>query len=184
MQAGDLRKGSKLIFRGELYEVMDFSHHTPGNKRAFIQATMKSLKSGKIIQNRFASTEDVERVNMDSKDCLYQYRDDIGFHFMDMETYEPYLLNEEMVGNAKFYLKENMEIKIDFYQGTPVAPQLPKVVVLKVTESPPWVKGDSVSNNVKPGVCETGLKVNIPIFIDEGTQIKINTETGEYSGRA
>ncbi len=184
MQATDLRKGSKLLFRGELMVVTDFSHHTPGNKRAFVQASLKNLKSGKIIQNRFASTESIDRVILDPKSCLYQYHDDTGYHFMDMGTYETYVLSDDVIGDDKYYLKENMEIKIDFYEGTPVVPELPKTVVLKVTESPPWVKGDSVSNNMKPGVCETGLKIQIPLFIDEGTEIKVNTETGEYLGRA
>lgn len=184
MQAGDLRKGTKVLFRNELYTVTDFSHHTPGNKRAFIQATLKNLMTGKIIQNRFASTEDVERVELDPRTCQYQYHTEEGFHFMDMGSYESFALSDEVIGEDKFYLKENMEIKIDFYQGRPMIPEIPKVVVLKIVDSPPWVKGDSVSNNMKPGVCETGLKVQIPLFVDEGTEIRVNTETGEYTGRA
>ena len=107
-----------------------------------------------------------------------------GYHFMDMESYNNFAMSEEMIGDGKFYLKENMEIKIHHFEGKPVMPEFPKVVTLKVTEAPPWVKGDSVSNNMKPAVCETGLKVQVPIFIDEGTEVKINTDTGEYSGRA
>lgn len=184
MQATELRKGTTVLYKGELHIVVDFRHYTPGNKRAFVQASMKSLKSGKIIQNRFASTEEVERAILDPKPCQYLYRDDQGFHFMDMENYNTFTMADDVIGDSKFYLKENMEIKIDFYEGAPVVPELPKMVVLKVVESPPWVKGDSVSNNMKPAVCETGLKIQVPIFLDEGTEIRVNTETGEYTGRA
>ena len=184
MTANDLRKGTTILFRNELYVVIDFRHYTPGNKRGFVQASIKSLTSGKIIQNRFSATEEVERAVLDPKQCQYLYHDDQGFHFMDMDDFHTFSLSDDVIGDNKFYLKENAEIKIDFYQGRPVLPEIPKSIVLKVTESPPWVKGDSVSNNLKPVVCETGLKVQVPIFIDEGTDIKINTESGEYQGRA
>ncbi len=184
MQATGLRNGTTILFRGELHVVVAFSHHTPGNKRAFIQASLKSLTSGKIIQNRFASTENVERAIMDIKKCQYLYHDDHGFHFMEMESYESFVISEDVIGDGKYYLKENMELTIEFYEGKPVVPEYPKMVVLKLTEAPPWVRGDSVSNNLKPAVCETGLKIQVPIFLDEGTEIKVNTETGEYIGRA
>ncbi|MFZ5803027.1 MAG: elongation factor P [Candidatus Omnitrophota bacterium] len=184
MQATELRKGTTVFFRNELFIVTEFRHYTPGNKRAFVQATMKNLKTGKLLQNKFASTEDVERAILDPKPCQYLYQDDQGFHFMDMESYNTIILSADAVGDARHYLKENMELKIDFFQGEPALPELPKVVTLKVTESPPWIKGDSVSNNMKPAVCETGLKIQVPIFIDVGTDIKVNTDSGEYTGRA
>jgi len=184
MQATDLRRGTTIIYEKELYIVTDFEHRTPGNLRAFVRATLKNLKNGRIIQNRFASTDNIERVSLDAKKCQYSYHDDQGFHFMDMESFETFALSDDMVGEQKFYLIENMEINIDFYDGKPVLPEFPKIVVLKVVESPPWVRGDSVSNALKPAVCETGLKVQVPLFIDEGNMIKISTETGEYLGRA
>lgn len=183
MQATELRNGTTVLFRGELFVVTDFRHNTPGNKRAFVQATFKNLKTGKLIQNRFSSTEDIQRAILEPKTCQFLYHDEQGSHFMDMESYNSFQLSDEVIGDGRYYLKENMEIKIDFYEGKPVLPEYPKVVVLKITESPPWVKGDSVSNNMKPAVCETGLKVQVPIFIDEGTEIRVNTETGEYVGR-
>lgn len=184
MQATDLRRGTTILYDKELYVVVDFEHRTPGNLRAFVRASLKNLKNGRIIQNRFASTDSVERVSLDAKKCQFLYQDEQGFHFMDMESYESFCLSKDMIGDQKYYLKENMEITIDFYEGSPVLPEFPKSVVLKVVESPPWVKGDSVSNALKPAVCETGLKVQVPLFVDEGTEIKINTETGEYIGRA
>lgn len=184
MQASEIRKGTTIFFQDDLYLVTDFRHYTPGNKRAFVQATMKSLTTGRTLQNRFSSTEDVGRATLDPKACQYLYHDAQGFHFMEMETYHTFPMAEGVIGEGKYYLRENMEIKIDFYRGKPVIPEIPKVVILKVTESPPWVKGDSVSNNMKPVVCETGLKLQVPIFIEEGTEIKVNSDTGEYMGRA
>lgn len=184
MQANDLRKGTKIIYQKDLYVVTAFSHHTPGNKRGFIQATLKSLTEGKIIQNKFSSTDNVERAILDQKKCQYLYNDQEGHHFMDMESYESFILDPELLGDGKYYLKENQEINIQHHDGKPIIPEFPKTVSLKVTESPEWVKGDSVSNNMKPAVTESGLKVQVPIFIKEGEMIEINTDTGEYKGRS
>ena len=184
MQASELRKGIAVVYEKELYIVTDYAHRTPGNLRSFVQASLKNVRTGKIIQNRFASGDTIERAMLEPKSCQYLYADDHGFHFMDMETYHTFPLNADILGDGKYYLKENMELKILFHDDNPLTPEFPKTVILKVTESPPWVKGDSVSNNTKPAVCETGLKVQVPIFVEEGQEIKINTETGEYIGRA
>lgn len=184
MQATDLRKGTAIFFQNEIYMVIDFRHYTPGNKRGFVQVSLKNLKTGKILQNKFASDDSVDRAVLEAKACQYLYHDDHGFHFMEMENYHSFMLGDDLIGDGKFYLKENTELKILFDGEIPVQPEFPKTVVLKVTESPPWVKGDSVSNNMKPAVCETGLKIQVPIFVQEGTEIIVNTETGEYGGRA
>ncbi len=183
MQANDLRKGTTIFYNNELYVVTDFHRGSPGNKRAFVQATFRGLTNGRTIQNKFASDEEFERAALDPRNCQYLYHDGEGYHFMDMENYNNFTLTEVMLGDSKYYLKEQMEIKIHFFNDLPAMPELPKTVVLKVTDSPPWVKGDSVSNNTKPAVCETGLKIQVPIFIGEGEEIKVNTETGEYLGR-
>ena len=184
MQANDLRKGTTVLYNKDLYIVTDYHRGSPGNKRAFVQATLRGLTNGKTIQNKFASDEEFERAVFEPHSCQYLYSDAEGYHFMNMEDYQSFALTPEMIGDAKFYLKEQMEIKIQFYDGRPVLPELPKVVTLKVTDSPPGIRGDSVSNNTKPAVCETGLKLQVPMFISEGTDIKVNTETGEYAGRA
>ena len=103
---------------------------------------------------------------------------------MDMVNYHTFALSLEVIGDMQYYLKENTEIKIDFHEGEPVIPEIPKVVILKLTDSPPWIRGDSVSNNMKPAVTETGLKIQVPIFLEEGTDIRVNTDTGQYQGRA
>ncbi len=183
MQANDLRPGAAVLLGGQIYLVTDFKHHTPGNKRAFIQATLQALKTGKMIQQRFSSTEEVEEAHLESKKVQYLYRDQNGYHFMDLEDYHSFPLSEESIGDKKYYLKENDEIAIDYHEGNPVLVEIPNHVFLKVTESPPWVKGDSVSNHTKPAVLETGLKIQVPIFIGEGTIIKVDTRTGEYLGK-
>jgi elongation factor P len=183
MQANDLRKGTTIFYNGDLYVVTDFHRGSPGNKRAFVQATFRGLTNGRTIQNKFASDEEFERAALDPKPCQYLYHDAEGYHFMDMVTYNNFALSEEMIGDGKYYLKEEMEIKIQFFQDQPAIPEFPKSIVLKVTEAPPGIRGDSVSNTLKSAVCETGLKVQVPLFIKDGDRIRINTETGEYSGR-
>lgn len=183
MQANDLRPGVAIILNSEIYMVTDFHHHTPGNKRAIIQATLQSVKSGKIIQQRFSSTEAVTEAHLDSKKTQYLYHDQNGYHFMDLEDFHTFALNEQVIGNKKYYLKENDEVKMDFHDGNPVLVEVPHHVFLKVTDSPPGVKGDSVSNHLKPATTETGLKVQVPMFIQEGDVIKIDTRSGEYLGR-
>jgi len=183
MQATNLRKGVSVIYNGEIHVVTAHHHSTPGNKRGFIQATLKSLKTGKIIQNKYSSTEEVETAHLESRRMQYSYSDSEGLHFMDLTDYQSYALGDDLVGEAKNYLIENMELEVQFYNDSPVRLSLPKIVVLKVVESPPWVRGDSVSNNMKPSKLETGLQIQVPIFIEEGELIKVNTDTGEYVGR-
>jgi elongation factor P len=183
MQAKDLRSGETILLRGDLQTVMESKFFSPGNKRAFVQTTVRSLKTGKIVQHRFSSVEDIESVRLDYKKCQYLYYDRDGYHFMDVEDYNNFPLQESTLGDRKYYLKENDEIKIAFYEGNPVEIEIPNHVLLKVTDSPPWVRGDSVSNNMKPATTETGLKVQVPIFLKEGETIKVDTRTGEYLGR-
>lgn len=184
MEANDLRRGTVVRYQGELYVCLDFHRGSPGNKRAFVQASFKGLKNGRTFSNKFASDEEFERAILDVKPCQYLYHDGEGYHFMDMESYNSFTLNDEMIGDNKYFLKETMEIKINFYEGNPVLPEFPKSIVLKVTDAPPGIKGDSVSNTMKTAVCETGLKLQVPLFIKEGDEIKVNTETLEYGGRA
>ncbi len=184
IQATQIRKGHALLIDKEIYIVLEHRHYTPGNKRGFIQVTYRNFKSGKVTQTRFASEDRVELAVLDPRPCQYLYHDDAGYHFMDSQDYQNFPLSEELMGDKKFYLKENMEIDVLFHDGKPVEPQFPKTVVLKVVESPQWVKGDSVTNTLKPAICETGLKIQVPIFIEAGTDVKVNTESGEYISRA
>ena len=183
MQANNIRLGMAVLHQNQIYLVIDFSHRTPGNKRAFVQMSIKNISTGQIIQSRFSATEDVPLAHLDPKQVQYLYRDPQGFHFMDLADYHTFYLSETTVGDSGYYLKENMELEIMFYEEKPIQLNLPRQVSLKVVDSPPGIRGDSVSNNNKPAVLETGLKINVPIFIQEGTVIKVDTRTGEYLGR-
>lgn len=184
IQATQIRKGMAILYEKEIQIVLDQRHYTPGNKRGFVQVTLRNLKTGKVTQTRFASEDRVEPAVLDPRPVQYLYKDDTDFYFMDMEDYHNFPLNREIVGEGGPYLKENMELEVLFHDGKPVELKLPKTVVLKVTEAPHWIKGDSVTNSMKPVICETGLKIQVPIFIDEGTEIKVNTESGQYISRA
>lgn len=183
MQANDLRPGAAIVVNGQLYLVLESEHRTPGNKRAFMQVSMREVRTGKIIQQKFSSTEAVEEANLESKRAQYLYKDPEGFHFMDLVDYHTFFISEGVVGEQKYYLKENDEIDIEFHDGRAVALELPSHVALKVTEAPPGIRGDSVSNTTKTAVCETGLKLQVPLFIGEGEIIKVDTRSGKYLSR-
>ncbi|OGW81252.1 MAG: elongation factor P [Omnitrophica bacterium RIFCSPLOWO2_12_FULL_44_17] len=183
MQANDLRRGAAIVLNGQLYIVMSAEHRTPGNKRAFMQAELRELRTGKIIQQKLSSTESVEEANLESRHAQYSYKDPEGYHFMDLVDYHSFTIPDDIVGNQKYYIKENDEVDVDFHDGIPVLLELPAHVALKVTEAPPGVKGDSVSNTTKSAMLETGLKIQVPLFIREGEIIKVDTRTGNYLSR-
>ncbi|PIQ86539.1 MAG: elongation factor P [Candidatus Omnitrophica bacterium CG11_big_fil_rev_8_21_14_0_20_45_26] len=183
MQANSLRRGMAILKNGQILLITDFTHRTPGNKRAFVQVTVKNISTGQITQDRYSATEDVELAHLDPKKTQYLYHDREGFHFMDLADYHTFQMSEEMLGDSQYYLKENMEVEIMFCDDKPIQINLPRHVILTVVDSPPGIKGDSVSSNNKPAVLETGLRINVPLFVTEGTQVKVDTKTGEYLGR-
>ncbi len=183
MQASSLRKGMFVNHLGGLYEVVDFQHTSPGKGRAFVQLKTKEISSGKILTTKYSSTEDVENVFLDSRPVQYLYSDAEGLHFMDMSDYHSFSLTEDAVGSDKNFLVENMEISILFNDEVPVKIELPRNIVLEVTEAAPGIKGDSVSNNNKTVTLETGLKIQVPLFINSGEKIKVDTVEGQYLGR-
>jgi elongation factor P len=182
--ANDMRKGMCIKYNGDIVVVLDFQHRTPGNLRAFVQATLRSIKTGKTSVVRFNSNEPLEIVPVEHKQMEFSYKDGAGYHFMDPETYEMLTLQEEFVGDAKKYLTENLRVEIMFTNNQPAQINLPPSVNLKIVESPEGVRGDTASNVTKPAVLETGITVNVPLFIKEGEVIKVSTITGEYLGRA
>lgn len=183
MFANDLRKGMAILFNGEIYLVDDFRHHTPGNKRAFVQAMLRNVKSGKIIQNKFASDDEVESAPLVPKTVQFLYKDHQGYHFMDLEDYHTFAVDDGTIGGGKHFLKENLELKIRFHEDKPIVFEFPSSISLKVVESPPGVRGDSATNTLKPAKLETDYEVLVPLFVKEGDMIKIDTRTGEYIGR-
>jgi len=168
----------------DFYVVVDIEHRTPGNLRAIYQTTLKNLLSEKTVNRRFSPADTVEKADLDSRKVQYLFHDHSGYHFMDMESYETLTISEAMVGQGKDYLKENLEVKILYYEHNPVTIELPVSVDLKVTESSPGIRGDTSGKATKPATLETGLEVNVPLFVEEGEVIKVDTRTGEYLGRA
>jgi len=167
-----------------LYQVFEFSHLTPGKGRAFVQTKLRHLETGVIKDHRFRSVDRVEKAFLDSHEMVFLYSDGDQFHFMNNETYEQISFFRDYLGDGVNYLKPDITINVQFHKGTPVGVQLPATVDLKVVETEPGVKHATVSNVTKPATMETGVVVQVPSFINEGEIIRVNTETGEYSGRA
>ena len=182
--ANDLRKGQAIKYNGNVAIVLDVQHRTPGNLRAFVQAIIRYINTGKSADVRFGSTDKVELVDVSRTQLEFSYKDNSGFHFMDPETYETITLNENLLGEAKDYLVENLKVEVLSTEGRAVQVELPSSVQLKVVEAPEGVRGDTASNVTKPAILETGKTVNVPLFIHEGELIKIDTRTGAYMGRA
>lgn len=182
--ANDIRKGMAIKYNGDVSVVLDTQHRTPGNLRAFVQATLRSLKTGKSSNVRFTSTEPVEVVPLERNKLEFSYKDGGGYNFIDPRSYESVTLSEEFVGDAKNYLTENLVCDVLFVDGKAATIELPSSVNLKITQSPEGVRGDSANNVQKLAELETGLKINVPLFIKEGELVKVSTADGTYMGRA
>jgi len=182
--ANDLRKGMAIKYNGDVTVVLDMQHRTPGNLRAFVQATLRSLKTGKSSNVRFNSSETIEVVQMHTKQIDFSYKDQGGYHFMDPDNYETITLHEDFVGEAAKYLTENLQCTLMEVEGKAAELELPPKVKLKVIEAPPGIRGDTATNVTKPAMTETGLEVGVPIFIDSGDTIEVDTRTGKYLNRA
>jgi elongation factor P len=181
---GDVSIGTVLRFNGELCRVEEYQHRTPGNLRAFYQAKMRNLKNGKLIENRFRSGEIVEIVRVEYKDLQFIYPEGEMVVCMDNETFEQIYLNKTMFGEGAKFLKEGVTVRIAFEEGeTPILAEPPTFVELEVTYTEPGVKGDTATNTLKPATLETGAEINVPLFINQGEKIKVDTRTGSYSER-
>ena len=182
--ANDLRKGMAVRYHGDVAVVLDVQHRTPGNLRAFVQATLRSIRTGKSSNVRFSSTESIELVDVTRRKLEYSYKDQDGFVFMDPENYETETLSADLVGGAADYLTENLAVELLYAEGKPVELELPSSVTLKIVESAEGLRGDSATNVQKPAKLETGKSVQVPLFIKEGETIRVDTRTGGYLGRA
>ena len=180
----DLRKRKGNWYNGKTPIVLDVHHRTPGNLRAFVQAIIRYINTGKSADVRFGSTDKVELVEINRQTLEFSYKDNTGYNFIDPQTYETITLDEGLLADAKDYLVENLPVEVLFTEGRPVQVELPSSVQLKVVEAPEGVRGDTASNVTKPAVLETGKTVNVPLFINEGEVVKIDTRTGAYMGRA
>jgi elongation factor P len=182
--ASDLRRGMAINYNGDISVVLDMQHRTPGNLRAFVQATLRSIRTGKSSDVRFSSTEKVEPVPMMTTKMEFSYKDGTDYVFTDPETYESVTLSADLVGDAKDYMVENGLVTITFVEEKAVTVEIPPSVILTVADAPEGVRGDSANNVQKAVTMETGITVQAPLFIKTGEKIKIDTRTGKYMERA
>ncbi|HEU6447971.1 MAG TPA: elongation factor P [Verrucomicrobiae bacterium] len=182
--ANDLRRGMAINYNGDISVVLDMQHRTPGNLRAFVQATLRSIRTGKSSDVRFSSTEKIEPVPMIAKKMEYSYKDGEDYVFTDPETYETVTLAAELIGDAKNFLVENAQLTVTFVEEKAVSVELPSSVILTVTDAPEGIRGDSANNVQKAITVETGITVQAPLFIKTGEKIKVDTRTGKYMERA
>lgn len=181
---GDINIGSVIRFNGELYQVVEYQHRTPGNLRAFYQAKLRNLKNGKLAENRFRSGESVEVARVEYKTLQYLYKDGENLVLMDNETFEQVYISEVMIGEGGKFIKEGVDIKVAFEGDEPILAEAPTFVNLLITYAEPGVRGDTASSNtLKPATMETGAIVNVPLFVNEGEMIRIDTRTGAYVER-
>jgi len=181
----EIRKGVVIKSQNGLHVVVGAEHINPGKGAAFVRARMKSLANGKVVEVTYKTSETVDIVSVEFQTMQYLYKTGENFAFMNMNTYEQIEMNGDLIGDDAKYLKEGLEVIIGLYEERPVSIQLPKKVQYKVVEAPPAVRGDSASGNVTKEIkLDNGLTVYAPIFIKEGEEVLVNTETGEYSARA
>lgn len=173
-----------IRFNGELHRIDEYIHRTPGNLRAFVQAKLRNIKTGKTTENRFRSGEEVEEVRMEQKEFQFLYHDGSSYQLMDKETYEQIPVDESIIGDGAKFIKEGETIQLMMVGTDVVAAEIPFNVLLKVVETVPGVKGDTATGATKPATVETGAIVNVPLFINEGDTIKVDTRTGQYLERA
>ena len=183
IQATQLKRGMCIKHDNDLYRVWEAQHKTPGNLRGMVQARLRNLKSGSIIEHRFRSVDMVERAMLDENEMEFLYQDGDMYHFMNSETYEQIGLSADILADAVKYLIPNCKLKVELYEGRPVGITLPMNVEMTVVETEPSIKGASVSNVGKPAKMENGLVVQVPAFIAEGERIRIDTATGNYVER-
>lgn len=181
--SGDFRPGVIIQLDGDLYAVVDTHHHKRAQRQAFVRAKLRNLKTGAVLERNFASDDRVPQVSLDRKPMQYLYHHGDEYVMMDQATYEQLSLPAALIGDAAGYLKENTDVTVVFYEGRPIAVELPNAVELKVVDTAPGVRGDTVSGGTKPAALETGLTVQVPFFVSVGDHVRIDTRTGQYLER-
>lgn len=184
LPATKMRVGMVIKFNNELYSVFRTEHRTPGNLRGFVQAKLRSLRTGSMMEHRFSSEDVVEKAILDEQEYEYMYDDGEYFYFMNTENYEQMHFTKDLLGDAVNYLIPQLKVAVEFYEGKPISVELPPTVDMTVLETEPGLKGSTVSNVTKPAKMETGLVVQVPPFINEGEKIRVNTTEGTYQERA
>ena len=180
----DMRPGQTLYIDGKLFTITYYQHVKPGKGQAFVKTKLKNVKTGAVIDRTFRADERVNLAVLDKREMQYLYEDDAGLVFMDNETYEQVHVDPELLGDARKFLKDGTICQVPVYEGAPIGAEMPISIVLEITETEPGMKGDRVSGALKPATVETGAVVQVPLFIEKGERIKIDTRTGEYVSRA
>ncbi len=180
---GDLFKGSYIKHNGELCQVMEYQHRTPGNLRAFYQVVLRNVKTGKQMEHRYRAGESVEMVRVEFKEMQYLYKDGTSLVLMDTDTFDQIYIDEVLVGDAAKFLKEEMILKVSFEAEVPIGAEAPTFVILEITYAEPGVKGDTATNTLKPATLDNGAEVMVPLFVNVGDKVKVDTRTGGYVER-
>ena len=183
ISAGDFRNGVTLEIEGNVYQILEFQHVKPGKGAAFVRTKLKNIINGGVVEKTFSPTEKFPAARIDRVDMQYLYSDGDLYNFMNTENYEQIALNEDTVGDSLKFVKENDICKVCSYNGNVFAIEPPLFVELEITETEPGVKGDTATGATKPATVETGATVYVPLFVDQGVKIKIDTRTGEYLSR-
>lgn len=183
LSANDIRKGMVILHEGTPVKVMEFRHHTPGNLRAMVQTRLRNLLTGNSFEHRFRSNDTLEKVTLEQHKMEYLYSDGSHHHFMNNETYEQVALTEEELGDAAQWLMPNLQIEVEFYDGTPIGVTLPSSMELIVTDTEPVLKGATASNSNKPATLENGVTLYVPPFITNGEKIRVNPSESRYMER-
>jgi len=182
-KASDVKSGNILRFNGELVSVEEYIHRTPGNLRAFYQARMRNVKTGKLVEYRFRTDEEVEIARVETNDYQYLYEDGDFFVVMDNESYEQFNIPKVLFGDSARFLKEGMNVIVAFESEEAIMAQTPASVELEITYTEPAVKGDTSTNALKSATVETGVEIRVPLFINQGDKVKVDTRTGDYMER-
>ena len=182
--AGDFRKGITIEWEGGVWTIVDFQHVKPGKGAAFVRTKLKNVLTGAVVETSFNPTFKTSKAIIETKEMQYSYNDGDLYYFMDMETYDQLPLNHDQVEDAIKYVKEGTNVTIKFFKGAAFSVDAPNFVTLEVTNTEPGFKGDTASNTYKPATLETGVTLQVPLFINNGDLIRVDTRTGEYMERA
>ena len=183
ISTNDVRAGMALKLPDGLFQVVEHTHTKPGKGKAFVKMKLKNLETGSLAERTFRAGENVQDAKIDRREFQYLYRDDMGFHFMDAETYEQMAVQEELIGETASFLSEGMTVQLPIFESNPIGIDLPAAVELEVTYAEPGVKGDRVSGATKPVTLESGLVVQAPLFVEQGDLLKVDTRSGDYITR-
>ncbi len=180
VEVGDLKKNMFIVYEGEVYRVLEATKHFRARGSGQVRVKMKNVKTGYVREINFMSGEKVEEAEVSFRPAQYLYNDGDTYYFMTLDDYDQHPVSKDVLGDAVYYLTENMELSLIFHGSTPIGVELPTTVVLEVVDTPPGYKGDTASGGGKPATLETGLKVTVPFFVEVGDRVKVDTRTGEY----